>query len=128
MALIKLCGIAICAVVFILIIKQIKPEFTLIMTISVSIILFTAAMILAEPFIKYITDTINSTAYGTYMPVLLKALGIGLTAQTVADICRDSGENAIAAKIELVGKLEIMLISLPLIDNIITMSGEILNI
>lgn len=128
MALIKLCGIAICAVVFILIIKQIKPEFTSIMTISVSIILFTAAMILAEPFIKYITDTINSTAYGTYMPVLLKALGIGLTAQTVADICRDSGENAIAAKIELVGKLEIMLISLPLIDNIITMSGEILNI
>lgn len=128
MELIKLCGIAICAVVFILIIKQIKPEFTLIMTISVSIILFTAAMILVQPFIKYITDTINSTAYGTYMPVLLKALGIGLTAQTVADICRDSGEGAIASKVELVGKIEIMLISLPLIDNIITMSGEILNL
>ena len=79
-----------------------------------------------QPFIQFIRTTVNSTSYGEYMPILLKALGIGLTAQTVADICRDSGETAIASKVELVGKLEILLISLPLIESIIKMSGEIL--
>jgi len=125
--MIKLCGIAVCAVIFILIIKQIKPELASIMTISAGIILLGASMVLIQPFIEFIGNTINNTAYNIYMPVLLKALGIGLTAQTVADICRDSGENAIAAKVELIGKLEIMLISLPLIESIITMSGEILK-
>jgi Stage III sporulation protein AC/AD protein family. len=123
----KLCGIAVCAVIFILVIKQIKPEFAQVITISASVILLGASMILIQPFIDFISNVINNTAYGTYMPVLLKALGIGLTAQTVADICRDSGETAIASKVELIGKLEIMLISLPLIESIITMSGEILK-
>lgn len=127
MGLIKLCGIAVFAVIFILIIKQIKPEFAPIITISTSIILLTASLILVKPFVEFITETINSTSYGSYMPILLKALGIGLTTQTVADICRDSGESAIASKVELIGKLEIMLISLPLIETVITMSGEILN-
>ena len=122
MDLIKLFGIAICAVIFIIIIKQIKPDFAPMITISVSIILLSAAVILIQPIINFI----NTTSYGEYMPILLKALGIGLTAQTVADICRDSGENAIASKVELVGKLEILLISLPLIESIIKMSGEIL--
>ena len=125
--MIKLCGIAVCAVIFILIIKQIRPEFAPVMTISTSIILLGASLILMQPFIDFIGNTINNTAYGMYMPVLLKALGIGLTAQTAADICRDSGESAIAAKVELIGKLEIMLISLPLIESIITLSGEILK-
>jgi len=124
--MIKLFGIAVCAVIFIIIIKQIKPEFAPILTISVSIILLSASIVLIGPFVEFMNNTVNNTSYGEYMPILLKALGIGLTAQTVADICRDSGESAIAAKVELIGKLEIMLISLPLIESIIKMSGEIL--
>jgi stage III sporulation protein AD len=126
MELIKLCGIAVCAVIFITIIKQLKPDLAVFTSVAACVLLYIAAVTLLQPVINFIDDTINGTLYGPYLPVLLKALGLGLAAQTVADICKDIGETAIASKVELLGKLEIMIISLPLIQNIIALSREML--
>ena len=47
--------------------------------------------------------------------------------QYVADICRESGESAAASGVETVGKLEILLLSLPLIDEILRVAERLLS-
>ena len=64
---------------------------------------------------------------GEYSEILLKTLGVSLTVQTASDICRDAGESAIASKVELFGKAEILIISIPIVKKILEISQEILS-
>ena len=62
-----------------------------------------------------------------YLEIILKALAIAYVTQISSEICRESGENSIAFGIETVGKIEIVILSIPLINNIISMSRELLE-
>ena len=59
--------------------------------------------------------------------ILLKALGIASAAQITADICRDAGEAAIAGQVEMLGRAEILLLSLPLAMQILTVARDLLS-
>jgi stage III sporulation protein AD len=50
--------------------------------------------------------------------ILFKTLGLCFLAQFAADSCRDAGENALASKVELAGKLAIVILALPLFEKI----------
>ena len=61
------------------------------------------------------------------LAVLFKALGIALITQICASVCRDGGEAGLASWVEMAGKIEILLLSFPLIRNILAAAGELLN-
>ena len=42
--------------------------------------------------------------------------------------CRDAGENAIGAKIELAGKVTLVVVSIPLFQQLINVAGTLLNL
>ena len=54
-----------------------------------------------------------SAAY--FVPVL-KCAAIGVTAKAAADLCRDSGQSALAGAVELGGTAAALYVSLPLIS------------
>ena len=62
-----------------------------------------------------IRDSINSE----YFTIVLKSLGICYVTQLASDTCRDSGYSAIASKVELAGKVSIVVIALPLFTNLV---------
>ena len=62
-----------------------------------------------------------------YMEIILKTLAIAYITQISSEMCRECGENSIAFGIETVGKIEIVILSLPLINSIISMSEELLS-
>lgn len=53
-----------------------------------------------------------------YGGILLKSLGICFLCQFSSDACKDAGQSALASKVELAGKLMIVLIALPMIEDI----------
>ena len=57
--------------------------------------------------------------------VILKALGVAFVCETAADICRDMGQTAIASKIELAGKLEIVALAIPLARELLLAAREL---
>ena len=83
-----------------------------------------AAALILLSVIRYITpiyDTISGIfgrtgADSSYLSLLFKALGICYITQFAHDICKDSGENALAAQIETAGKITLILLSLPLFE------------
>ncbi|MDO4862739.1 MAG: stage III sporulation AC/AD family protein [Ruminococcus sp.] len=62
----------------------------------------------------------------SYISLVFKATAICLITQITSDLCKDSGESAIASAAEMWGRGAVTFISLPLIKAIITRIGEIL--
>ncbi|MCI5714216.1 MAG: stage III sporulation AC/AD family protein [Firmicutes bacterium] len=118
-------GILICVVI--IIVKQIKPEFAVLVLIAGSIImlcyLFNYFTNILGVFDKIISKTgINAELFS----IILKIVGIGYLIEFAANICSDSGNPAIADKIVLGGKLIILTVSMPIITNLLDIIVELL--
>lgn len=61
-----------------------------------------------------------------YMAVLLKILAASYVAEFGAALCRDAGEGAFAAKVELVGRVCVAVLALPVVVDMLTLVLEIL--
>ena len=55
------------------------------------------------------------------LSVALRSAGVCLVTQLTADTCRDAGESALASKAELVGRVLLLWLSLPLFEQILTL-------
>ena len=62
----------------------------------------------------------------SYISLVFKATAICLITQITSDLCKDSGETAIASAAEMWGRGAVTFVSLPLIKALISRIGEIL--
>lgn len=97
--------------------RQINKEFSFILSIAASVILF--SLVIAD--FKQIIDQILSLSneingLNPYVSLMLKILGVSVITQFVVDLCRDSGENALATQTELASKIIILIMVMPLFE------------
>ena len=57
-------------------------------------------------------------AGGGYLLLVFKALGVCLLTQFSADACLDAGEKALASRVEFAGRIAVVLLALPLFEEI----------
>ncbi len=60
-----------------------------------------------------------------YIAVLLKMVGIAYLTQFAVSLCRDAGHGAIAGQIGFVGKISMLLVSLPVLKTLMHAVGEL---
>ena len=60
--------------------------------------------------------------------IILKALGICIVAELGSQCCRDAGEAAIAAKVELDAKTALVLMCMPVFTQLLETAGELLRL
>ncbi len=120
MIILRIVGIAILASIFILVIKQEKPE------IAFMLSLVTGIMILLIVFrqVGEIIDLLRNLASraeieGLYFNTIIKIIGLAYIGEFGAEITRDAGENALASKIELAVKIMIMYMAIPIMISLI---------
>ena len=124
--MIKYCGVALCALAACIVLKGQKSEFASIVALAAALLLFGAAAVEFYPTLTELRELIEGTSFEGYLSTLIKALGITLAVQFSAELCRDAGESSIAAKLELVGKAEIILLALPLIRELLGLAGGLM--
>lgn len=56
---------------------------------------------------------------GQFLGILLKITGIAFLTEFAVSVCKDSGETAIASKVDLGGKVIIIAISIPIISSLL---------
>lgn len=61
----------------------------------------------------------NFNTHSNYIITLIKIIGIAYICEFASQICIDAGENAIAKKIELSGKILIMSCSIPILNDLL---------
>lgn len=127
MTVIKLCGIAVIGVCAALIMRAAKSELAMPVGVITGIIILASAISSMYPIVAFAEELSRENSYSLYFSTVLKALGIGIAAQTAADICRDSGEGAVASKLEFAAKVGILLLGLPVIREILSLTQKILE-
>ncbi len=56
-----------------------------------------------------------------YIKIIMKITGLSIATQFVSDICRDNGFSAVASQLELLCRVSIVLISMPVIIALLEM-------
>lgn len=117
--MIKVVGIVLTALIINIVLKNYSKEFTFLINIVCTIIIFT----LISKDLKGIVDRLTSISNEIsvllpYIKIMLKILGISMIAQLLSDLCRDNGENTLANQTELSAKIIILVTSLPLFTTI----------
>lgn len=122
MNIVTLCGFGILAAALCVIVRQIKPEIAVFVGIAAGIAILAAAISAAAPSVGAVTELAeNAGISGEFTKVLLKALAVCYITTLSADCARDAGESAIAAKLELGGRISIAVLSLPVFTELANM-------
>lgn len=120
MDIIKIIGVGLIAVIIIIILKQYKPEFTIYVSICAGAIILMLVMTRFSGIIELLTELSNKVSDSNgFLAILIKITGISFLTEFAVSICKDSGESAIASKIDLGGKIIIISISIPIISTLL---------
>jgi stage III sporulation protein AD len=119
MNIVGIAGIAICAAIVAAMLRRYNQEYAITIVIAAGIIILIEMLSSLAPAIRQIQTLLSSAGLSSsYALILFKTLGICFLAQFAADSCRDAGENALASKVELAGKITIVILALPLFEKI----------
>ena len=126
---VRIGGVVLVGLVALLMLRQYKPEWAAYIRIAVAIISLGYMIGLAETVISYVSGLVEGTSVlqGETWSILLKALGVAFLTETAASVCRDSGEASLAGWVEMAGKLEILLLSFPLIRMVLDTVSALLG-
>ena len=115
-----ICILAVTGCIIALNLKGTVPEYALAVTlVSGTIILISVCTPIPHIIEEINRLTVLSGVKEEYTKILFKAVGICFISQISSDICRDAGEGALAGKIELAGKVMIIVLALPLMEEIL---------
>ena len=120
MELFKIVGIGLITCIACLIVRQVKPDVaSIIMIEGEVVILLMVVDYVAQIFdvFKVIIDKTGLTS--NLFSIVLKIVGVGYLTEFAANICSDTGCNSLADKILLAGKILILVMSLPIVTNIV---------
>ena len=116
MEIIQIVAISIIAVILVVLIRQYRPEIALQISVVTGLlifllIIFKLASVLEE--LQMFSRQIDIDLI--YISTIFRIVGIAYIAEFGAQVCKDAGENAIASKIELAGKVIILVLAVPIL-------------
>ena len=127
MEIIKIIGIAFIALVIIIMLKQYRPEYAIFISILTGILILFLVMDKLTGIINIIQSIQDKFSVNTqFIAILIKITGIAFLSEFALSICKDSGEAAIASKIELGSKIIIISMSIPIISSLLEIILKIL--
>ncbi len=116
-------GIGVIGAVLAALLAQYKKEYAVMVSLAAGAAILLAALRSAHRVTDELERYIDAAGLERgYLEALLKSLGICFVSQFAADTCRDAGQAAIASKVELAGKIAIILAALPLFRGLLELS------
>ena len=127
MSIVRIAGVGLIAVAVSMLVKQLKPEFGIYIPITAATVIFIYAISELCGIIDGLMQKLEQYGLSNeYMKVMIKSLGIAYTSQLATDVCRDAGENAIASKVELCGKIMILACAMPVMLSVLDTVNEVI--
>lgn len=108
------------SLIIIVIVKQYRPEFVLYVSLVAGVLILVMIMDKIGAIIDLLTTLSNKTAINNeFLILLIKITGIAFLTEFTVSICKDTGETAIANKVDLGGKVLIISMSIPIIASLL---------
>lgn len=127
MEVIKIIGIALIALIVIIMLKQYRPEFAVYISLLAGVLILVLVMDKLTGIVNLLQSLADKTSInGTFLTLLIKITGIAFLSEFAVSICKDSGEGAIASKIEIGSKIIIISMSIPIISSLLEIILKVL--
>lgn len=126
MDVLKLAGFAVGAALLLLLLRRLKPEVAVVAASAAGCVL----LMLAMPGVRQLmAGLLNLAERGgvqeKYLTQLLKVTGISLLMDFAAQTCRDAGEDGLAMKAELAGRVMILTLAVPALETLLHQMMEL---
>ena len=116
----KVIALGLIGTIFSGLLKKENPQIAMLTAAATGILIF---LMLCSPLgelISLLRETAEQAGVGEgYFGIVLKVIGIAYLTQFGAQLCADAGESAIAAKIELAGKVLMMAAAAPVLTGLL---------
>ncbi|ASJ53288.1 MULTISPECIES: stage III sporulation protein AD [Brevibacillus] len=120
MEIVQIVGLGLVATILALVIKEQKPMFAFLLAIASGVIIFYFLVGKIADVIRVLERlAVQADLNLVFLETILKIIGIAYIAEFGAQMTRDAGQGAIASKIELAGKVLILVMAVPIIQIII---------
>ncbi|WP_322199453.1 stage III sporulation AC/AD family protein [Acutalibacter intestini] len=128
-ALVGIAVCALCASVFGALVKRSNREYALLLTAAAAVLMILNVLEKAGPLAEQIASLTGSgQLQGECLGVMLKAVGLTVTGQLAARMCKDAGESALAYGVELATKVAVLAASMPVLAQLFQYLGEIISL
>ncbi len=107
------CGTGLLALFAISVIRELRKEYTIPVILTICIVFFLYVMPKIGEAVQFIQE-ISVHLDNSHAEILLRALGITYLTGTSSEICKSAGEPTVGNYIELAGRIEILLLCIPL--------------
>lgn len=117
----KTAGLAVCAALGALLLRRMRPDMSMAVSLGGGALL----LLLCVPTLSGIITSLTELArqggiQDGYLSQLLKIAGISLLSDFAAQTCRDAGEEGLAVKTELAGRIMLLSLALPIMKALLT--------
>ncbi|MBO5022053.1 MAG: hypothetical protein J6C53_01035 [Clostridia bacterium] len=125
--ILKIIVIGLITCVATIIVKPVRSDFSIIIAIAGGIIIIFLIVNYLTGVFDVIKSIINVTGVNSAIyKFLIKIIAIGYLIEFTAGICSETGNSSLGDKVLLGGKIIIMVMSLPIITNILQIIMELL--
>lgn len=108
--------------------KTYKPEFGIVLSIALCLLFLFGAVEKLTVIIEFLNSIQNlMNVNPVYVAVLLKLIGIAYVCEFSSNLCKDAGYQSIATQVEIIGKLTILVVSMPIINTLLETINKFLK-
>lgn len=125
--IVKIAVIAIVCSLLVLYLKNLKPEYGQLLLLAVGVFLSYFVFIYVKNMAELLEElTEKITLQKSYLIILLKMIGIAYVCEFASNLCKDAGCQTIAGQVEMIGKLSMLFLSMPIVSSLIEMIGKLI--
>ena len=123
----KCSSIAIFSSLLCVLLRKQSPEFSLLISITVSVLIIGACASLMDELKKFVDSTLDMLgASSTYVMPIIKCVGFGLISKLSANICREASQASVASALEYIGTVCALVVCTPIISTMLKMIGTLI--
>lgn len=120
--LFKIIGATLIVCVVAVVLRQYKSEYAIFTVVAAAVLIYGLILGGFRQIMDFLTElSLSIENAGAYLAVMLKCFATAVITEISCDICRDSGESALATKIQLAGKIAIIIIAIPLFREVLAL-------
>ncbi|MFR8088520.1 MAG: stage III sporulation protein AD [Lachnospirales bacterium] len=128
MDIVKIIALSLAGVMLAAVLRQHSPEYGIYAALAVGILILLYISGYLQEAIRFLTSMAERTGLGARsIGILLKVMGIAYLTEFSAQLCKDAGYGAIAMKVELAGKLMILVTALPVFQSLVDLILSLLE-
>jgi len=121
MSIFQVVSVGILGVVLTIVLKKQHPEYAILLALVCGVVILLMVLPMLGEAIGFMRHLSNlADGLGEYTGLALRVIGVAYMAEIGSSVCADANESAIAAKIDLAGRVIILVMALPVIADIIS--------